>query len=185
MKKGPIIFVFAIICCLIGAIFFLIQRKWLIVQWTFNTESNEMTLAKKETVLKKDISFFWWKNDKFHHNKATLIWRRDKNADNIKQVINNWLNHLKGEKLLEPVIAIDSVVLSQSEQEAYFSFNQAFSWKEWSIFKKWMLLEGLCKTIKSTGLPIKYITVWANHEPMPDEHLDFTHAWSVDGFVEE
>ncbi len=184
MKKGPIFFVFAIICCSIGALFFLVQRKWLIIQWTFNTESNEMTLAKKETVLKKDVTFFWWKHDKFNQEKETLIWRRDKNAENIKQVVNKWLSHLKSEKILDAVTAIDSVVLSQSEQEAYLSFNQAFSWKEWSIFKKWMLIESLCKTIKSTGLPIKNFTLLVNHEPMPDEHLDFTHAWSIDGFKE-
>ncbi len=185
MKKGPIVFVFATICCVIGALFFLIQRKWLIVQWTFNTEANEITLAKKETVLKKDITFSWWKNDKFHHDKSTIIWRRDKNAENIKLVINNWLSHVKGEKVLESSISIDSVVLSQSEQEAYISFNQTFSWKEWSIFKKWMLIDSLCKTIKSTGLPIKYISILVNHEPMLDEHLDFSHPWSIDGFMEE
>jgi hypothetical protein len=144
-----------------------------------------MTLAKKETVLKKNITFYWWKHEKFHHEKATLIWRRDQNAENIKHVINNWLGYLKSEKLLDPVIAIDSVVLSPTEQDAYLSFNQAFSWKEWSIFKKWMLIEGLCKTLKSTNFSLKYITFLINHEPMADEHLDFTHSWSVDGFIEE
>lgn len=184
MKKS-IIFVFTIICCFIGTIFFLMQRKWLIIQWTFNTESNETTLAQKETVLKKDITFYWWKHEKLHHEKATHIWRRDQNAENIKQVINNWLGYLKGEKIIDPVIAIDSVVLSPTEQDAYVSFNQAFSWKEWSIYKKWHLIEGLCKTIKSTNLPIKNVSFLVNHEPLHDDHLDFTHPWTIDGFIEE
>ena len=185
MKKSHIVFILTIICCLIGALFFLIQRKWLIVQWTFNTESNEIALAKKETVLKKELTFYWLKKEKLHAEKATLIWRHDKNADNIKQVINTWLEYLKGEKILDPVIAIDSVVLSPSEQDAFLSFNQPFSWKEWSIYKKWMLIEALCKTIKSTGLPLKFVTFLVNHEPMLDDHLDFAHPWSIDGFTDE
>ncbi len=185
MKKKPIVFTLTLIACTIGAIFFLIQRKWLIIQWTFNTHENEAIAAKKETVFKKDVTFFWWKREKMHHEKATVIWRHNKNAENIKQIINTWLGYLKNEKLIDPVVAIESVVLSPAEQEAYLSFNQPFSWKEWSIFKKLMLIESLCKTLKSTGLPIKFITILVNHEPMIDDHIDFTHPWSADGFLEK
>jgi len=185
MKKSPIVFAFTILCCFAGALFFLIQRKWIIIQWTFHTEPHEIALAKKETVLKKELTFYWWKKEKFHAEKTILVWRHDKNADNIKQVINTWLGYLKSEKILEPVITIESVVLSPSAQEAFLSFNQAFPWKEWSIHKKLMLVEGLCKTLKSTGLPLKFVTFLVNHEPIIDDHLDFSHPWSIDGFTEE
>lgn len=184
MKKRPVIFSFTLICCLGGALFFLIQRKWLIIQWTFSSDKNEMALAKKETVIKKEITFYWWKKEAMHAKKGTLIWRHDRNADNIKQIISIWIGSLNDEKIIEPGIAIDSAVFSPSGQDLFISFNQQFPWKEWSIHKKWMLVESLCKTIKSTGLPLKYITFFVNQEPMPDDHLDFTHPWSIDGFYE-
>lgn len=185
MKKSPIILAFTITACCIGALFFLIQRKWLIIQWTFNAESNETALAKKETVLKKELTFYWWAKERLHQEKAPLIWRHDKNDENIKQTVNTWLKYLKGEKLIEQSITIDSVVLSPSEQDAYLSFNQSFNWKEWSIHRKWMLIDCLCKTLKSSDIPLKTISILVNHEPMVDDHLDFDHPWSIDGFTEE
>lgn len=184
MKKGSIIFILTIACSVVGILFFLIQRKWLIVQWTFHAEPNEVTLAKKETVLKKELTFYWLKKERVCLEKVTLIWRRDKNADNIKQVVNTWLDYLKAEKNLDQSIAIESVVLSPSEQDAFLSFNQGFSWKEWSVYKKWMLIESLRQTLQSAGLPLKFMTFLVNQEPMLDDHLDFSHPLSIDGFSE-
>ena len=184
MKKSSI-FLLTLICCLIGILFFLIQRKWLIIQWTFNAESHQTALTNKETVLKKEIVLYCWKNEKEHREKTTLIWRHNKNAENIKQVANYWLDNLKSEKIMSQMVAIESVVLSPTEQDAYFSFNQVFTWKEWSVYEKWMLIESLCKTIKSANISIKYITLLVNHEPMIDDHLQFSCPWPVDGFIDE
>lgn len=185
MKKGFFVFFITTICLAVGILFFLIQRQWLIIQWSFDTSNHEIAFFKKETVLKKEVSFFWWKDNKFNREKASLIWREGKNAENLRQVINQWLTYLKGEKILEPSITVDSVALGSHEQEAFVSFNQPFSWKEWAIYKKWMLIECLFKTIKSSDLLTKSIMFLVNNEPMTDDHLDFSHTWPIDGFLED
>lgn len=185
MKKGFFVLLITALCLIAGIIFFLIQRQWLIIQWTFDSSPHEIAFLQKETVLKKEITFYWWKNDKFQHEKASLIWREGKNAENLQHIINQWLSFLKGEKIVDPTLTVDSVALGAHEQEAYVSFNQPFPWKEWPIHKKWMLLESLFKTIKSSDSMTKFIMILANNEPMPDDHLDFSHTWPIDGFIEE
>ncbi|KKQ48736.1 MAG: hypothetical protein US69_C0015G0010 [candidate division TM6 bacterium GW2011_GWF2_38_10] len=184
MKTSPFALFFIFVCFCAGTLFFLVQQKWIIVEWTYNQQSLETAPFQKDVVLKKEIQFYWWNNNRMHHEKMPLVWRHNKNDENITQVIHTWLDYMKTEKIIDATVTIQSTLLSPFEEEAYISFNKKFAWQEWSIFDKHMLIESLCKTIKSTGLPIKHITFLINHEPFIDDHLDFSAAWPTDGFIQ-
>lgn len=171
-------------CLLIGALFFLFQRNWLMLQWPIKTAFFDGASIKKESISKRTVSLYWWKNEKFYHEDEIAIWHDGNDTDNIKHAVDHWLFRMAQEKILLPAIAVDSVALSADGQSAYLSFNQSFTWVEWSIMKKWMLIESLCKTLKSTELAVKNLVFLVKQEPMEDTHLDFTYPWPIDGYLE-
>lgn len=183
MKNGPLVLFFIVLCGFAGVVFFLVQRKWVMIEWTYNTQSYDDFVTQQDRVLKKEVQFFWRNHEKMHHETVALVWRHDKNDENIKQVVHMWLDYIKTDQRIDSGIGVDSVVLTSFEESAYISFNKVFSWAQWSIFEKYMLIECLCKTIKSTGLPIKNIVLLVQHEHMADPHLDFSHPWPIECFL--
>ncbi len=172
-------------CLLIGALFFLFQRNWLMLQWPIRTAFFDGASIKKESISKRSVSLYWWKNEKFYHEDEIVIWHDNNGTDSIKHVVDRWLLRMVQEKILLPSMIVDSVALSSDGQSAYLSFNQSFMWTEWSIMKKWMLIESLCKTLKSTDLSVKHLIFLVKQEIMEDIHLDFTYPWPIDGYLEE
>lgn len=55
--------------------------------------------------------------------------------------------------------------------------------QSYSIHAKLMWVEGLLKTIHSSGLALQSVHFLHNHQPLQDPHLDFTNPWPVHGFV--
>ena len=68
------------------------------------------------------------------------------------------------------------------EFDQNISFDQLPFLREWSIQKKWQLLDGLSRTISACELEIQSLAFLVRHETMQDDHLDFSQPWPVDGF---
>ena len=66
---------------------------------------------------------------------------------------------------------------------SYLSFDRTILNKEETIFKKWMLIEGLLKTIASTNLSITQIQFLVQHQQLQDIHIDFSIPWPIHGFI--
>jgi len=65
----------------------------------------------------------------------------------------------------------------------YLSFDHNIFAKEETIFKKWMLIEGLLKTLAFNGIAISYVQFLVQHQQLHDAHLDFSLAWPIQGFM--
>jgi hypothetical protein len=162
------------------------QRQFLVVRWVSSQSDFTISSLGREALLsKKIVKIFWWKNNKFYNEDVSLIWNDQNTTENIKNSIEKWLSILVEEKIIAPSIALDSVALSSVGSHVYISFNQVFDWSEWSIMKKWMLIESLCKTLKESGCPIKYVSFLIKNEPLDDNHLDFSQPWPIDGFLDQ
>jgi len=84
---------------------------------------------------------------------------------------------------MEKKITVQTVLLSTSDQVAYLSFDSDPLSKESSTFDKWMLIEGLLKTIRENSVRLQQIQLLVHHQLMQDPHLDFSKPWPVDGFL--
>ena len=166
-----------------GSLFFLIQRNWLIIYWALGASEEGKTLMqpKKDIVLRKKVKLYCWKDELVFVENVTLIWFCDK-ADNIKHLVNYWLSFLYEERILDRRVNVESVGLSEFKQEVYLSFDQFPFNREWSIYKKWRLIEALNQTISHASMGIKSMVYLVAHQPMVDEHLDFSLAWPIDSF---
>jgi len=167
----------------LGVFLFFINRNWFIIHWVpgYNKSENITKILKKRLSKKKEISCFYWNDEKLKkHNFDVVL--RDNGLENLRLVVGNWLSLLYEERVLEKSIHLNFSALSASEQEVYLSFDQGLFVREWSINKKWQLLDGLCKTISEADLGIHKIIFLVNYEPMRDDHLDFSQPWPVDGF---
>jgi hypothetical protein len=75
--------------------------------------------------------------------------------------------------------------LVTSSRIIYLSFDHNVLNKEETVFKKWMLIEGLLKTILSSNISITHVQFLVQHQQLHDAHLDFSVPWPVHGFMHD
>lgn len=183
--KNYFYFLSILFCFLGGAFFFFIQREWLILNFNFGLRKSNLDFLPKQSLsLRRKVKMYYWANDKFLFEEQVFIWFSDK-SEVLKHLINNWLSFLHQERLIDKKVFLETVMIDQSGQQAYFSFNQNLFGHEWSIFHKCNLIECLFKTIKSSEIDIKSIVFLVGNQIMEDDHLDFSKEWVIDGFLQE
>lgn len=179
MKKYAF-FAIALLCSVIGIIFFLIQRNWLIIQFTGAPASSTRAMIGKPNVnSQKTVRLYYWKNDKWHHDDVDIIWNDHQDAHNTKQLIKQWLSLMQDEHIITPSVVLQAVSFSSSGSQIYVSFDQSIFSKDWSITKKWQIFEGLCKTLYYSQSKIQAIRLLVNHQTLDDDHLDFSQMLPV------
>lgn len=169
---------------LLGVGLFLVKRDWIILHWVPSYKRSEdiSEALGKKVAPKKITPLFYWYEDKLKQSEESFVWLASK-TERLRLLVGSWLTLLYEERILEKRVRIESVALSQTEQEGYLSFDQVPFLSEWPIYKKWRLLDGLCRTVEAAGLDMQTLIFLVRNEPMTDEHLDFSHPWPVSGFL--
>lgn len=170
----------SILCLIIGGLFFLIQQNWVLIHWSFG-KTYHTPVIKKDATWRKPIKLYFWKNEKYNTEDATILWNDQNTTHNLKQIVQHWLICNQDEKNIKPSTTHEGVVLSTFGQ-AYLSFNQSILSKEWSIHKKWSVLESLFKTIRTTDIQVQALVFLVNNEPMEDDHIDFSQPFPIGGY---
>ncbi|MBD3231204.1 hypothetical protein GF322_00925 [Candidatus Dependentiae bacterium] len=180
--KKTFLFLPIIICFFIGIIFFIIQKSWIIIQWPFASNlENVKFVVDSATELHKKVKFFYYKDERFLEENVDLLWIENK-SENLKHLINNWFVFLREERLVDKPYYLETVAFADDLQTVYLSFNKSFLDQEWSIFKKSNFMESLLKTISYSDLGVKNLIFLVNHQEMEDYHLDFSRCWPIYGF---
>lgn len=160
------------LCC--GFLFLAFCRYRLVVQVVpvKSYSGYKRAITAKGLCQKKNTKLFFWKDDKQQALEEALIWGKDK-TDNIQAVVGSWLVALQEERVLQKHVRLESVALTESEQEVLVSFDQALFEPDWPIRKKWELVRGFCKTLAQADLGLQSVVFLVNHEVFSDPHLDF------------
>ena len=132
---------------------------------------------------KKEITLHYFSHEKWNCEKQELLWS-DSTTKNTYQLINAWLTLLDEEQIISKKITLQTALLSTSGT-MYLSFDHNLLSKEDTIFKKWMLIEGLLKTIAINNIPVQQVQFLVHHQPLHDPHLDFSSPWPVYGFIKK
>jgi len=130
---------------------------------------------------RKNITLYFWKNEELCREKKVFLCTPSL-SDNLRQIVGSWMEEVYDERILCRQVRLQSVAVSGSGQEIFLSFDQNPCDRDWSIFRKWQFWEGLLKTIADAPFSVQSVFFLVNHEPMPDDHLDFSLPLPVGGF---
>jgi hypothetical protein len=168
--------------CLVGALFFMFQRGWIIVQFTFmpTFQPASAVAASKDATYQKEVRLYYWKEDKWHYETTTIVWNEHNDGQNLRQMAKQWLVLLSDEHVLPFQVGIESVALSSTGGEAYVSFNRSLFIKDWSIQYKWQILNRLFKTIRYAMPSVQTISLLVHNRPMEDDHIECTYPLPVE-----
>src|SRR5690606_23993747 len=93
------------------------------------------------------------------------------------------LTLLEEEQVLEKKASLQSVTQSISSNDVYISFDRTPFNEDAPTFDKLMIIESILKTLRENGITIPNIYFLVHHQIMKDLHLDFSHAWPIEGFL--
>jgi hypothetical protein len=157
---------------------FALYNQWIVFYTPWHRTHH---INPSEIIQKKHITHYYFYGDKWKTEKQELLWS-DSVEKNIFHLINAWLALLDEEHITTKKTTLQSVVVATS-QCAYLSFDHNILGKEETIFKKWMLIEGLLKTIAANNISVSHVQCLVQHQPLQDTHLDFSLPWPVHGFM--
>jgi len=163
-----------------GVLFFALYNQWIIFRTPWN---DQYILENVVSIQKKEVTHYYFHGGKWKTEKQELLWQESIDK-NIFQLINAWLLLLDEERITAKKITLQSVLISTSGC-AYLSFDHTLLVKEETIFKKWMLIEGLLKTLILNGITISHVQFLVQQQLMQDVHLDFSLPWQLHGFISQ
>lgn len=159
-------------------LFFAIYNQWIIFYAPW--QKNVIT-SSADIIHKKQIAHHYFHGDKWKSEKQEMLWQESVEK-NIFHLINAWLTLLDEEHVTIKKTMLQSAIVTPSGV-AYLSFDHNVLGKEETIFKKWMFIEGLLKTIASNDIVITHVQFLVQHQPLQDIHLDFSMPWPLNGFM--
>ncbi|KKP35921.1 MAG: hypothetical protein UR26_C0002G0223 [candidate division TM6 bacterium GW2011_GWF2_32_72] len=168
-------------CLLFGMFFFLYYKEFIILN--FFSDSKEFEICSQTpNVQKKNVQIIYWKDENWCKEDVELIWSENK-AENIKYLINSWFTLVDEESALDRKISVESIWLNSSGNLAYISLDRNPFNKELCVYEKWMLVEGLLKTLRQNKVDLQNVRFLVHHKNLNDYHLDFANPWPVGGFL--
>lgn len=177
--KYRTLFFTTLIAAIIGALLFAYCNGIIIIRYPSYDSTHAISHV---TSNKKQITLYYWHNEKWNHEKIELMWSHD-TASSLHYLLNSWLTYLDEEHVMHKKITVQTVLLTTDSQHTYISFDRNPLDKEQSTYEKWLFIEGLLKTLRENVTTIRFITFLVHHQPLHDAHLDFCNPWPITGFL--
>jgi hypothetical protein len=164
-----------------GVLFYGMYNGFIIVQ--FPMQKPPLALKDLE-VQKKRFKLFYYKQGKWLYEERDLL-SSDNKLKTLNYLIASWLTVLEEEQILDKKISLQSLLLDQFNNEAFISFDRSIFGKNMSTYQKLLLIEGLLKTLKDTGIPLQTVRILVHNKPLQDSHLDFSQPWPLTGYLQK
>ena len=165
-----------------GLLLFFYQESWFIITCPLIHEETYNPLYHQNTSY-KTITLYAWSQNKYKKETTEII-HSDNTTQNIKLLLNSWLQFVDDEHITDKETQIVSVSLSPSKQEAFICLNQYPFEKDWSTYRKLMWIESLLKTLRDNKIHISGIRLLVLHQPLIDDHLNFECSWPISGYLQ-
>lgn len=181
------LYFFIVVFFFLGCFYFLIHQKVIIVLCNRpgikNNKVLNSHLKDKRTII-KNITLYFEADGVLKPDKRSIVWGANISV-NVSNLVNHWLSLIYQEQIINKKVALKSVAISQSGLDIYLSFDFSFLSSNWSIFKKWLVVESLIKTIRELDLQFNTVFFLVNNLILEDDHLDFSCGWTTIGFMKE
>lgn len=160
---------------LLGIICYAVYHEYIII----NPKKTFLAIQTESLINKKKVQLSIFK-ETWHHDYVQLLISGN-SAHNAQLLINRWLENALDENIIKKKTVLQNSFVTHSN-ELILSFDRSPFAKESSTFDKWMIIEGILKTIKENIPAIKKVRFLIAHQPLIDPHLDFSNVWPVEGF---
>jgi len=97
-------------------------------------------------------------------------------------ITQQWLATLDESHTLEHVPHVQSVVPSPTGHILYISFDTSPFNTHDSAYAKWRIIESLLTSLRDNDIQAQSFHFLVHHQPIADDHLDFTRPWPREGF---
>lgn len=161
-----------------GLLFYGLYNELIILRLPFKASRQAAEQGQSQ---RKIMKLTYWNGTSFANEEKEILYS-DNSIRTLTDLITSWLSTLEEEHMMPKKVSLQSVMLDASGSEAYISFDRNPLLKEKSTYQKLMWVEGLLKTIKESGLPLKGVRILVYAKPLNDTHLDFNHAWPLSGY---
>jgi hypothetical protein len=131
---------------------------------------------------KKECAFYYWHHGQWNQEKIELMWSDNKESA-LVYLLNNWLTYLDEEHIIHKKVTAQTTLFSSNGHELYISLDRNPLDQEQSIHEKLLFIEGLLKTLRTNCTDITSVTFLVDHQPLHDQHLDFSNPWPITGFL--
>lgn len=158
------------------------NNKLIIFRSPFAQSLHE-TVFQNRLITKKTVTLWYWHHERWNKEETDIIWDQD-SAKTLHHLIIAWFALLDEENITPQKVSVQSVALTVSGTEALLSLDQSPFNQERSILQKLQLIEGLLKTIRTTGLKLQSIYLLVHHKPLEDVHMDFSKPWPISGYLQ-
>lgn len=128
----------------------------------------------------KTITISYPKNGNWINEQATILWHAEDTSLTLKHLIKQWLQVLQDAHLINPHLAVTTVAVTPTSGEAFISFDSPLLQKDCSLHAKWLIVESLCRTIRTNELTVSSLMLLQADRSMPDDHFDFSHPISLE-----
>ncbi len=159
-----------------GLIMYLAHHEIILVSKTTLTPKIQAHVAQCNT-----IKLYYWHHERWHIETDTIIQTTHRVSD-IYQLITHWFLYAREFDTI-PLVSVQAVTLAPNQTLLYLSLDKSPFKAEWSLFEKWMFMEGLLHTISFTFPSIKELCILKNHAAFIDRDLDFSQPWPISGFL--
>lgn len=169
-----------------GSLYFAYSQGWIIIHYpSYKTQVKQTEINLKAE--KKQVRLLFWHNNKWLSESVEILITQNP-AQTLQHLINNWLNLLDEEQFMQKKVTLQSALIRSDNRnshidEAYLSFDRNPFDEESSTYQKLMWVESLLKTIRENGIVLQKIRFLVHHQIMQDNHLDFSNAWPLAGFL--
>jgi hypothetical protein len=169
-----------LISFLIGFIYFAFNQGWIVINPSSAQSQAEATaLSLKST--KKQMNLIFWNEGKWDKESVEIIATADP-ALTVQHLVTSWLTLLDEEGAMSHKITLQAALMSANRQ-LYLSFDRTPFDENSSTHDKWMWIEGVLATIKENEPAVHSVHFLVHHLPLEDNHLDFSNAWPISGFL--
>lgn len=175
-KKTTII---AFASCIFGVLFYAIQYEYIIIR-------SSLAVTKQQpnpTITSRVCTIIYHQNNRVCFETVRLEWPEQDKARTVFNLTSNFFDTLLHEGIIMYRISVQTVVHDPHTNTIYISLDRTPFENQWSIYKKWLLVEDLLATLYKNNIAFPYVQLLVNHQPLSDSHLDFSRAWPIQGFI--
>ena len=164
---------------LAGMLFYGFYNKLIIIRLPM---TNRKLPTEHRYARRRQTRLWYYNGERYVKDDKELIYSAN-TQNTLTDLVASWLSFVEEEQGLLKKVSVQSVLLDIQKQTAFISFDRNPFEKEQSVYEKLMFIESLLKTLKDSSIEIKKVQFLAQHKPIDDEQLDFSRAWTVNGYT--
>ena len=168
--------VFFTLFLIIGALFFLLQHRYIIIikKHTAQDVSNEIS--------QKKITLSIFKDEKII-TEAYTINCTDTREWSAQQALAAMIKAQQNASLINPHTQVQDIAFSTAHKTVFISFSEPLFLEQDPLFKKALVLKSIALALQSVSETTTLFHLFVNHQPMRDTHLLCTDPFSVAHYV--